>query len=65
MSLPIRAGLVSGFAMHETRDNVFLLPALADDLKEEDRLTGEAKEIISRLESDDNPVMAIFTVQKN
>lgn len=43
---------------------VFLLPALADDLKEEDRLTEDEKEIISRLKNEDNPVMAIYTIQK-
>jgi hypothetical protein len=64
--LPISYG-VHFFVIHETKQNVFLNPIPADYLRERyvaGKLTGDAKEIASRLKDDDNPVMAIFTVQK-
>jgi hypothetical protein len=64
-ALPIGYG-VSQLVMHETKRNVFLYPISADFLKKHylNKFTGDAKEIASRLEDDDNPVMAIFTIQE-
>jgi hypothetical protein len=63
--LPI-SHFVRSFVIHETRSDVFLTPLPADYLVEElkaNKLTGEAKEIASRLKDDDNDVLAIFTIQ--
>ncbi|MDR1119779.1 MAG: 6-bladed beta-propeller [Dysgonamonadaceae bacterium] len=69
----IRTGLpmtnfgIPPFVIHETKQNVFLNPISADYLTERyksNKLTGNAKEIASRLKDDDNEVMAIFTIQK-
>jgi hypothetical protein len=64
--LPISHG-VHSFVIHETKQNVFLNPIPADYLRDRylaGELTGDTKEIASRLKDDDNPVMAIFTVLK-
>lgn len=52
-------------AMHDSKDNVFLIEYSAQFLKEaEANLTGEIKEIASRLKENDNPVVAIITLKK-
>jgi hypothetical protein len=65
--LPIIGFGLHSFVIHGTKQNVFLSPIPADYLIEEykaNKLTGEAKEIASRLKDDDNEVMVIFTIQK-
>ena len=52
---------------HEIRQNVFLSPSSADLVSkfyQTSRLPEDMKEIASHVKEDDNPVMAIFTIQK-
>ncbi|MDR2627046.1 MAG: 6-bladed beta-propeller [Dysgonamonadaceae bacterium] len=66
--LPIIGFGVHSFVIHETKRNVFSDPIPADYLIEKykaNELTGDAKEIASRLMDDDNPVMVVFTIQKH